>query len=1186
MRQGRRPFDTDPLEGETATKEGTRIAFLLASIHSGSATKVWPELVKEGERRKCLFFIFPGGRLSSRDEFEYMRNSIFELAKSTSFDAALCWASSLSGFAAESEVESYLESKLDMPLVTFGLKIGRRPVVNIDAYSGMKQLVLHLIRRHGCKKIAFLGGPRAHSSAEERFKAYRDTLEEKGLPFDENLVALDNPWTEGRRAIQRILDERKLRPGRDFDALCSASDLLSFEAATLLEERGWKIPQDMALAGFNDSEESNLLSPTFTTVRMPLDRQALQAFRMLLELLEGKKPGDRTLKTNLVLRQSCGCRTPAVQKAGGNLSPPANRAGRLKTKPAPEELLKLIAKEACFSGEEKEKFLRPIVGSFLDSSKTGGEDRFLESLDETLDDFIAKGRDIDCVQNILSILRKAVIPRVESRRRATVLEGMLGKGRVLIAEAEKRVSTYRAWKEKRIDHWLSILSHQLLCAKDVESVVKSIAQCLPSLGIYAAYLVLKSKDDSRRVFAGGFTQAGKPPGLPGLPNHSGERVFSKDRLLPDSVFPKEPGSYIVLPLYFESTSLGYVVLKADRPDAYVYEEIRAQISSALRGVLLFEQADEARTRAEKAERMKSEFLAGITGGLQEPIRFIRDKSRELLSRSEGREREGLEAIVAASSRQMEMTRDLLDLSLAQVEDFPLHPGLFDPGRFLENLAADLGMRQGQSRSLRRIELKIPQGSVLPLVWGDKIRLAQVMKIFLDYFFHDLRLEETRLEVSMRESGPRLAATGRRPGGHRATGTIARLRSCMDSDPAAGLSVEKTSISIELAKRIALLHGASVGLSESSQRLCLYIDLPFPSMDSFHRIDPESRGSWSIGLLGSGAPSLLQELYIGRRLRRIGLSDALDTEELLRDLGLLYIDPATMNSEEFSAAELLVEDGRFRRLACIVPGTLEQSPFFEDPRSLGEILRRHMPQRGSPCLLALGQAVELGLLERSLAGKAVPDLRVLPCRRPEEVSIIAGREKPRLIIISSPGPGFIQAVLAIGALNTSPLLWLFERAEELKFPSPLFERPRTLVCNAGQGFTDLAASLARDILGEKKPLLPASTGAIVIKALLYLNRHFKEKISRWRLSEELNASEDYLSRIFRSQMGTTLWDYLNRLRIAYAVELLAESSDTVAEVAARAGFQDQAYFCRVFKRLQGTTPGALRKESQHDVRKVQ
>jgi DNA-binding LacI/PurR family transcriptional regulator len=161
-------------------------------------------------------------------------------------------------------------------------------------------------------------------------------LEEKGLPFDENLVALDNPWTEGRRAIQRILDERKLRPGRDFDALCSASDLLSFEAATLLEERGWKIPQDMALAGFNDSEESNLLSPTFTTVRMPLDRQALQAFRMLLELLEGKKPGDRTLKTNLVLRQSCGCRTPAVQKAGGNLSPPTNRAGRLKTKPAPE----------------------------------------------------------------------------------------------------------------------------------------------------------------------------------------------------------------------------------------------------------------------------------------------------------------------------------------------------------------------------------------------------------------------------------------------------------------------------------------------------------------------------------------------------------------------------------------------------------------------------------------------------------------------------------------------------------------------------------------------------------------------------------------------------------------------------------------------------------------------------------
>lgn len=1168
-------------------KEGTRIAFLLASIHSGSATKVWPELVKESERRKCLFFIFPGGRLSSRDEFEYMRNSIFGLVKPASFDAALCWASSLSGFAAESEVEEYLESNLAIPLVTFGLKIGRNPVVNIDAYSGMKQLVLHLVKRHGCEKIAFLGGPRAHSSAEDRFKAYRDTLKEMGIPCDEGLVVLDNPWTEGRRAVLRILDERKLTPGKDFDALCSASDLLSFEAAALLRERGWKIPQDVALAGFNDSEESNLLSPTFTTVRMPLDRQAHQAFHMLLELLEGKKPGDRTLKTSLVLRQSCGCRTPAVQKAGAKVLPPNDREARRGAKPVLEELLKQAARYSCFSSDEREKLLRPIVSSFLESAESGSEERFLESLDQTLDEFIVKGRDIDCVQNVISALRKAVIPRAASMRRATALEGVLGKGRVLIAEAEKRVSTYKAWKEKRLDHWLSILSHQLLCAKDVESIVEIAARCLPPLGINAAFLVLESDNASKRLFAGGFCQNQQYPGKQGVSDNQGHRQFGKDRLLPEAVFPKGAGSYIVLPLYFESTSLGYVVLKADRSDAYVYEEVRAQLSSALRGVLLFEKADEARTRAEKAERMKSEFLAGITGELQEPIRFIRERSIELLSRSEGRAKEELEAIVAASARQMDMTRELLELSLAQVEDFPLRSGLFDPKRFLEGLAAGLGAGHDQGgRSPRRIGLSFPQGSDLPMAWGDEARVAQVIKIFLEYLFHTFRLEETVLEASMRESGPRLAVVAQRVECEKTADAVARLRSYIETDSAAGLPAGKTSISIELAKRIALLHGATLGLSDSGGRLCLYIDLPFPSVDAFRRIDPESRDSWSIGLLSSREPLLLQGLYGERKRIRIGLSEALDAKRLLSDVCLLYIDPQAMSGEELSAAQLLIEDGRFRRLPCIIPADLEKSPFFEGRLSLGEILGRYMPERDSPSLLAIGQEIELEQLERSLAECGVQGFRVLPCRRPDELPVIAGREKPRLILLCSQDPCFLQAVLDMGTLNASPLLWLFEKTEGFKIPASFFERPRTLVCNSGQGFFDIAAELAKNILGEKKPLLPAPTGAIVIKALFYLNRHFKEKISRWRLSEELNASEDYLSRIFRYQMGITLWDYLNRLRIAYAVELLVESSDTVAEVAAKAGFQDQAYFCRVFRKLRGTTPGALRKESRHDVRKVQ
>jgi len=131
---------------------------MLASIHSGSSTKVWPEILHESERRQCTLFIFPGGRLASHDEYEYMRNGIFDLACGRGFDGVVSWASSLSGFASEKQVEDFLLSRIDVPLVTFGLKIGETPVVNIDTYSGMKQLVSHLAKRHKRKRKKFFVG--------------------------------------------------------------------------------------------------------------------------------------------------------------------------------------------------------------------------------------------------------------------------------------------------------------------------------------------------------------------------------------------------------------------------------------------------------------------------------------------------------------------------------------------------------------------------------------------------------------------------------------------------------------------------------------------------------------------------------------------------------------------------------------------------------------------------------------------------------------------------------------------------------------------------------------------------------------------------------------------------------------------------------------------------------------------
>ena len=138
-------------------------------------------------------------------------------------------------------------------------------------------------------------------------------------------------------------------------------------------------------------------------------------------------------------------------------------------------------------------------------------------------------------------------------------------------------------------------------------------------------------------------------------------------------------------------------------------------------------------------------------------------------------------------------------------------------------------------------------------------------------------------------------------------------------------------------------------------------------------------------------------------------------------------------------------------------------------------------------------------------------------------------------------------------------------------------PKVLLANACITESDDFISRFDAILAGAE-ILPAFTGALVKKALGYFEEHATSQITRWQLAESVNVSEDYLTRIFRKELGISPWDYLNRYRIYLASELLRQEAMSVNEVASRTGFQDQAYFCRVFKKIKGVTPGKMRNRS--------
>lgn len=178
------------------------------------------------------------------------------------------------------------------------------PMVTVENKSGAQVLVEHLITVHGCRRIAFLEGPDGQEDSEWRERGYREALETHGLDFDPELVGKG----EFDRDKARAAVEQWLLDDVHFDAIFAGDDESASGAIQALREAGKRIPQDVAVVGFDDLSFSPYLNPPLTTVRAPTEQVGLEAVRQLVHLIRfGAAEREVLLPTELIIRQSCGC---------------------------------------------------------------------------------------------------------------------------------------------------------------------------------------------------------------------------------------------------------------------------------------------------------------------------------------------------------------------------------------------------------------------------------------------------------------------------------------------------------------------------------------------------------------------------------------------------------------------------------------------------------------------------------------------------------------------------------------------------------------------------------------------------------------------------------------------------------------------------------------------------------------
>lgn len=180
------------------------------------------------------------------------------------------------------------------------------PSVTVENINITQQLVEHLIKEHGKRRILFLRGPLYQEDSIRREAGYRSALQANGIPVDENLIL--NGDFERDIAYEVVNTFLSSESRLDFDSVFTGDDDAAIGVLKSLHEHGIRIPDDVAVIGFDDLGFAPFLNPPLTTVRAPTEAVGQIATERLFGLLENN-PSDEVivLPTEIIYRRSCGC---------------------------------------------------------------------------------------------------------------------------------------------------------------------------------------------------------------------------------------------------------------------------------------------------------------------------------------------------------------------------------------------------------------------------------------------------------------------------------------------------------------------------------------------------------------------------------------------------------------------------------------------------------------------------------------------------------------------------------------------------------------------------------------------------------------------------------------------------------------------------------------------------------------
>jgi len=674
-------------------------------------------------------------------------------------------------------------------------------------------------------------------------------------------------------------------------------------------------------------------------------------------------------------------------------------------------------------------------------------------------------------------------------------------------------------------------------------------------------------------------------------------------------------SRLILPVHFSEKITHLLDLKSSqakfhtRQDLIGLQSLADQFGVAIRNAELYqeaihlsEEALRAKTRAEQADNLKTRLLANVSHELRTPLNIILGYSQSALAKPNPYQFElpqklqtDLLHIQESGEHLVRLINDLLDLSRAEINALDLFIEVVNPNKLFSEAFHSIADSPTNNPDVTW-RLDLPDH--LPSIHVDPLRIRQILLNLLSNARKFTQSGEITLGADI--SLPHLHVWVKDTGHGIPADAQEKIFEPFFTAQNAGQRPEGIGLGLSITRRLVALHGGSLSLdSQAGQGSTFHIYLPLPNLSEEKLPAVFNPNAEPVALLISHQQNIspaLARLCERQNLQPVYLHNSDGLANLLSQVEphIIAWDIEHASPGDWS----LIQTLRYHPHLCQLPFLLLSSDEAPDKRietmmtnvlmkpvqanTLLKFIHAMQPSRRGGSILIVDDDPIARQMYEAILVKDLPDYQIVSLPGGAEALRYLSSETPSMILLDLMMPevdGFkvLEVIRSQSRTAVVPVLVMsgqmlsYKDVKRLNYDRVVFQPKDVLTPE------EISTRLTQTLSGNDA--LPSATSELVKRALVFIQQNYDRTFTLPDIAHEVGVSKNYLSQIFREEMGVALWDYLNRYRVSKAKELLHTTTVPITEISLRVGFEDFSYFGRVFNKYCACSPRAFRQQAR-------